>query len=48
MSLTTQLDDGITALGIALLYETRILLLQYLTLIEKWNQVYNLTAIRGP
>jgi len=48
MNLATQLADGIAALGIALPYETPDRLLQYLALVKKWSQVYNLTAVRKP
>ena len=42
------LDEGIDALGLALPTETRIKLQAYLTLLQKWNRVYNLTAVRDP
>jgi 16S rRNA (guanine527-N7)-methyltransferase len=48
MNLATQLADGIAALGIALPHETPARLLQYLALVKKWSQVYNLTAVRKP
>jgi 16S rRNA (guanine527-N7)-methyltransferase len=40
------LAHGITALGLALGGAQRARLEQYLLLLEKWNRVYNLTAIR--
>lgn len=48
MSLASGLADGIGALGFSLPHETQIRLLQYLALIQKWNQVHNLTAVREP
>ncbi len=48
MNLATQLADGIAALGIALPHEAPAQLLQYLALVKKWSQVYNLTAVRKP
>jgi 16S rRNA (guanine527-N7)-methyltransferase len=48
MSLASRLADGIGALGFSIPHETQIRLLQYLALIQKWNQVHNLTAVREP
>jgi 16S rRNA (guanine527-N7)-methyltransferase len=48
MNLATQLADGIAALGIELPHEAPARLLQYLALVKKWSQVYNLTAVRKP
>lgn len=48
MNLATQLADGIAALGITLPHKTLAGLLQYLALVKKWSQVYNLTAVRNP
>jgi 16S rRNA (guanine527-N7)-methyltransferase len=48
MSLAAQLSDGIEVLGLALPRETQTRMLQYLALIQKWNQVHNLTAVREP
>jgi len=48
MSLASRLADGIGALGFAIPQETQSHLLQYLALIQKWNHVHNLTAIREP
>jgi 16S rRNA (guanine527-N7)-methyltransferase len=42
-----RLEKGVAELGLALGRDGRRKLLQYLVLLEKWNQVYNLTAIRG-
>jgi len=42
------LSDGLAALGIALPVDARAQLTAYLTLLEKWNRTYNLTAIREP
>lgn len=46
MSLHTQLAAGITALGLALPEGAEAKLLDYLALLDKWNRVYNLTAVR--
>lgn len=48
MNLATRLADGIAGLGFAIPHETQLLLLQYLALIQKWNHVHNLTAVREP
>ncbi len=50
MTLHTQLSEGMHALGYNPSIETTKLetkLLKYLALIQKWNEVYNLTAIRN-
>ncbi len=41
-----RLEKGAAELGLALGRGDRSKLLQYLALLEKWNQAYNLTAIR--
>lgn len=41
-----RLDAGLAALGLALPAAARRGLLDYLTLLEKWNRAYNLTAVR--
>jgi len=41
-----RLEKGAVELGLALGRGERSKLLQYLALLEKWNQAYNLTAIR--
>jgi 16S rRNA (guanine527-N7)-methyltransferase len=43
-----QLRRGLIALGLTLDDDIVQRLLDYVALIEKWNQVYNLTAIREP
>ncbi|MEW6765967.1 MAG: 16S rRNA (guanine(527)-N(7))-methyltransferase RsmG [Pseudomonadota bacterium] len=43
-----RLRDGITAMGLDLPETTQATLLDYLELMDKWNQTYNLTAIRNP
>ena len=45
--LDRRLEKGVVELSLSLGREGRNKLLQYLALLEKWNQVYNLTAIRG-
>ena len=42
----TGLQQGVSELGLAVSAEQQARLIQYLVLLEKWNQVYNLTAIR--
>ena len=42
------LQSGAAALGLALAETQFEQLLAYLALIQKWNQVYNLTAVRDP
>jgi 16S rRNA (guanine527-N7)-methyltransferase len=48
MNLTAPLAAGIADLGTAVPSETQTRLLQYLALIQKWNRVHNLTALREP
>lgn len=43
-----RLSAGIAGMGISLPAETCTKMLAYLSLIEKWSQVYNLTATREP
>lgn len=47
-SLGPALDAGLAALGLPLDETQRTRLLAHLALIAKWNQVYNLTAVRDP
>ncbi len=48
MSLPGELRAGVTALGLTL-HQTQLdQLLEYLYLVERWNKIYNLTAIREP
>jgi len=46
MSLAAQLAGGVEALGLALPPDTEKRLLDYLALLQKWNRIYNLTAVR--
>ena len=46
MSVQQQLAAGIAALGLALPEGAEVKLLTYLALLDKWNRVYNLTAVR--
>lgn len=46
MTVEQQLTAGIAALGLALPDGAEAKLLAYLALLEKWNRVYNLTAVR--
>ena len=48
MSMAEQLKRGLIALGLTLDRDIQQRLLDYIALIEKWNRVYNLTAIREP
>jgi 16S rRNA (guanine527-N7)-methyltransferase len=48
MSPADQLKRGLIALGLTLARDVQQRLLDYVALIEKWNHVYNLTAIREP
>ena len=48
MSLAEEFAQGVAAIGVELAAETQGRLLDYLALIQKWNKVYNLTAIRDP
>jgi 16S rRNA (guanine527-N7)-methyltransferase len=41
-----RLENGAAEIGLSLGRGERDTLLQYLALLEKWNQIYNLTAIR--
>ena len=47
-ALADRLASGAQALGLALSPQQQDQLLAYLALIQKWNQVYNLTAVRDP
>ncbi len=42
------LNKGLEALGLALEVDTRERLIRFVRLIERWNKVYNLTAVRDP
>ncbi len=48
MSLAQGLADGLAALQIVMPEASQARLIRYLGLIEKWNKVHNLTAIRDP
>lgn len=45
--LAQNLASGINKLGLEINHETQQKLLDYLALLQKWNKVYNLTAIRN-
>ncbi len=47
-TLAARLTQGIAALQLSLVPEQSAKLLAYLDLLAKWNQVYNLTAVREP
>lgn len=42
------LSEGARSLGLSLTPEVQRQLLDYLALLQKWNRVYNLTAVRDP
>lgn len=46
--LAQPLAEGLGLLGLAVDDSVQAALLEYLALLSKWNQVYNLTAIRDP
>ena len=48
MSLSALLAHGVAQLDMEVAPETQQKLLHYLALLQKWNKVYNLTAIRDP
>ncbi len=48
MNLATELAAGVVALKIEVSAAAQQGLLDYLALVEKWNQAYNLTAVREP
>jgi 16S rRNA (guanine527-N7)-methyltransferase len=48
MSLETQLSEGLAALELGLDAEVRRKLLGHVALVNKWNRVHNLTAVREP
>jgi 16S rRNA (guanine527-N7)-methyltransferase len=48
MKLEQRLHQGITDLGLDLPAAAEPKLLQYLRLLARWNQAYNLTAVRDP
>lgn len=48
MTLASTLDAGVIALGLDVNQTMMKALLEYLTLLAKWNKTYNLTAIHDP
>lgn len=48
MSLHEKLAQGLQALNLTLPQEVQQKLLDYLALLQKWNKVHNLTAVRDP
>jgi len=48
VSIEARLAEGLAAMGIALDASAQARLVAYLRLIEKWNKVHNLTAVREP
>jgi 16S rRNA (guanine527-N7)-methyltransferase len=47
-NLAPDLERGIAALGLEIAAPAQQQMLHYLALLQKWNRVYNLTAIRAP
>ena len=47
-SLSLPLDQGLERLGLEVALPARGQLVEYLALIDRWNRVYNLTAVRNP
>lgn len=48
MTQATQLAKGIVEMHLAISEATQEKLLAYLALLQKWNKIYNLTAVRDP
>lgn len=48
MSLSESLSAGLVQLGLSLSDGQQQALLDYIALLQKWNKVYNLTAVREP
>jgi 16S rRNA (guanine527-N7)-methyltransferase len=48
MNLSEALEAGLDAMHQVLSAQQKVALLKYLTLLEKWNKTYNLTAIHEP
>jgi 16S rRNA (guanine527-N7)-methyltransferase len=48
MTQAQQLAEGIRQMDLHVDAHAQQLLMQYLTLLQKWNKVYNLTAVRDP
>lgn len=48
MTLEAVLRSGVSTLGLAVDEAQLAALLEYVALLEKWNKVYNLTAVRAP
>lgn len=46
MELKQQLKTGLSEMGLELSTAQQLLLLEYMTLLKKWNSTYNLTALR--
>ena len=48
LSLQAKLEAGLADMGLHVSEEKQAQLVQYLLLLQKWNQVHNLTAVRDP
>jgi 16S rRNA (guanine527-N7)-methyltransferase len=48
VDLAAGLSEGVQALGLGLSADQQQRLLDYVAMIQKWNKVYNLTALRNP
>ena len=47
-ALAEKLAAGVAVMGLPVSSEKQAVLLKYLALLDKWNKVYNLTAVRDP
>ena len=47
-ALKARLQEGVHALGLGLTDAQTAQLMDFLALLQKWNKVYNLTAVRDP
>ena len=45
---SARLDEGLSAMGLALSEEQRQYLIRFLSLLAHWNRAYNLTAVHDP
>lgn len=48
MSLEEKLASGLQTMGMVLEKSTQQRLIEYILLLQKWNRIYNLTAVRDP
>jgi 16S rRNA (guanine527-N7)-methyltransferase len=48
MDLAKRLQHGLVDMGLSLSEDVQARMLEYVTLLEKWNQAFNLSAVRDP